>query len=137
MLEIIVKVLSSYVIHIYVTGVLIALAWRIINIRNKNLNIINDDNPLRYVDTDELDSSKELHIDWLMLFVEVTVGAFFAIFIACLLLVLGIVSEKFKTSMSFDIVMSFLSIPGYSFFLHSRDMFNKYIVSKISKSLWE
>ncbi len=130
-------VLSSYIVHIYMTGFVIAFIWRIINIRNNNLNIVNDDHPVRYVDSDELDSIKDYNIDWLMLFVECSVGAFFAIFMASLLVVLGVINAKFKLTISFEMVASFISIPGYSLFIRSRDLFNKYVTSKISKSLWE
>jgi hypothetical protein len=129
--------LDSYMVHIYFIGFLVALVWRFVNIRNNNLNVITDDNPSRYVDNEELSSIKDYEIDWLMLYVECAIGAFFALFMATLFITLGFINKKEDITISFQLVMSFLAIPGYNFFIHSRELFNKYITSKISKSFLE
>jgi hypothetical protein len=131
-------VINSYVTHIYVIGFLIALVWRFINIRNNNLNIINDKHPSRYVDTEELkDSIKDYTIDWVMLYIECSVGALTSIVIASLLVIINLLGKVYLKNITYDIFISFTAIPGYSFFIHIRDLSNKYVVSKISKSFWE
>lgn len=131
-------VINSYILHIYVIGFLIALVWRFINIRNNNLNLINDDHPSRYVDDDELkDSIKDYKIDWFMIYIECSVGSFFAIAIASLLITINLIPRLDLDHISYTIFLSFTSIPGYNFFIHIRDLFNKYVTSKISKSFLE
>lgn len=131
--KLVIDVLADSNLHVYVLGWLLAFAWRLLNIRNRQMNkIANQNNPM-YDDTNEdVNALEDMgDIDWLLVFVECSVGALFSILAFNFLeMLLGIHDNSLRQGyLVFAVAMT--AIPGYAFFVRSREFINQYVLNKL------